>query len=160
MASCPTTFTITVGSATVQPTGSISIIAGQGQLLTENVNTSIPGFGSPSEVLVTDLNGKPVSGVPVIFTDYARNRQFVWRHGQIATGAVINSNSNGMASAAFLSSVVPNGLGSTQTQITATSLRARTSVTFYETTYPPIHRSPRQSNSLPRSPEIRSPGRS
>lgn len=129
-----TTFTITVGSATVQPTGSISIIAGQGQLLTENVNTSIPGFGSPLEVLVTDLNGKPLSGVPVTFKIIAGTGS-LFGGTVIPTGAVINSNSNGIASAAFLSSVVQNGLGSTQTQITAQASGTNI-LTFYETTYP------------------------
>lgn len=128
------TFTITVGSATVQATGAISIVAGQGQLLTENVNTSIPGFGSPLEVLVTDLTGKPLSGVPVTFKIISGTGS-LFGGSVIPGGAVIDSNASGIASAAFLTSVVQNGLGSTQTQINAQA--AGTNIlTFYETTYP------------------------
>jgi uncharacterized protein (TIGR03437 family) len=129
-----TTFTITVGSATVQPTGSISIVAGQGQLLTENVNTSIPGFGSPLEVLVTDLTGKPLSGVNVTFKIVSGTGS-LFGGTVIPTGAVITSNASGIASAAFLTSVVQNGLGSSQTQITAQATGTNV-LTFYETTYP------------------------
>jgi uncharacterized protein (TIGR03437 family) len=128
------TFTVTVGSATVQPTGSISIVAGQGQLLTENVNTSIPGFGSPLQVLVTDLNGKPLNGVPVTFK-ITSGTGSLFGGTVIPTGVVINSNASGISSAAFLTSVVQNGLGSTQTQITAQASGTNI-LTFYETTYP------------------------
>ena len=130
----PYDFTISVGSATVQSAGTLSIVSGQGQLLTENVNTSIAGFGSPLEALVVDLNGKPVANVPVVFS-ITSGTGSLFGGSKTATGVTINTNAQGVASAAFLSSVVPNGLGSAQTQITATSAGTNT-VTFYETTYP------------------------
>jgi len=130
----PYVFSIQVGSPTVQNAGSLSILAGQGQLLTENVNTSIAGFGSPLEVLVSDLNGKPVSGAAVTFS-IASGTGSLFGGSKTATGVTINSNAAGVASAAFLTSVVANGLGSSQTQITAKAAGTN-QVTFYETTYP------------------------
>lgn len=130
----PYDFTITVGSATVQNVGSVSIVAGQGQLLTENVNTSLPGFGSPLEVLVTDLNGKPINGTPVTFA-ITSGTGTLFGGSKTATGVTANSNSQGIATAAFLTSVVQNGLGSIQTTISAKATGTNT-VTFYETTYP------------------------
>ena len=124
-------FTITVGSATVQNAGSIAIVAGQGQLMTENNNTGIPGFGSPLEVLVTDLNGKPVSGSSVTF-------KITNGPGSLFGGSntlAVKSNAQGVASVGFLSNVVPLGLGSVQTQVAAQASGTNT-VTFYETTYP------------------------
>jgi len=130
----PYDFTISVGSTTAPSAGTLSIVAGQGQLLTENVNTSIAGFGSPLEALVVDLNGKPVANVPVVFT-ITSGTGSLFGGAKTATGVTINTNAQGVASAGFLTSVVPNGLGSAQTQITATSAGTN-SVIFYETTYP------------------------
>jgi uncharacterized protein (TIGR03437 family) len=127
----PVGFNVTVGSATVQNAGALSIVAGQGQLITENNNTDIPGFGSPMEVLVTDLNGKPVSGAAVTF-------KVSTGPGTLFGGSstlVANSNAQGVASAGFLSNVVPLGLGSVQTEVTAQATGTNM-VTFYETTYP------------------------
>jgi uncharacterized protein (TIGR03437 family) len=135
----PYGFTITVGSATVQNAGSIAIIAGQGQLISENINTSNQGHGSPLEVLVTDLNGKPVSGASVTFKLQSGSGTVVTAPpaggSTIPTGLVTTSNANGVASAGFLTSVVPLGLASSPAQITATATGTNT-VTFYETTYP------------------------
>ena len=127
-------FTVTVGSATVQNVGALSIVAGQGQLITENVNTLLPGFGSPLSVLVTDLNGKPVSGATVTFS-LTSGPGSLFGGTKTATGATATSNASGVASVGFLSNVVPLGLGSVGTQITAKATGTNT-LTFYETTYP------------------------
>ena len=135
----PYGFTITVGSATVQNAGSIAIIAGQGQPISENINTSNQGHGSPLEVLVTDLNGKPVSGASVTFklTSGSGTVETAPPSGGslIPNGLVTTSNANGVASAGFLTSVVPLGLASSPAQITATATGTNT-VIFYETTFP------------------------
>ncbi|MBV8818786.1 MAG: Ig-like domain-containing protein, partial [Acidobacteriaceae bacterium] len=55
----------TGGSGT--PTGGLSIIAGQGQILFQNNNTNIAGFGSPLLVKVTDANGNPVPNPQVTY---------------------------------------------------------------------------------------------
>jgi uncharacterized protein (TIGR03437 family) len=54
---------------------------------------------------------------------------------ETSTGATVTSNANGVASVGFLSNVVPLGLGSVGSQITAKATGTNT-VTFYETTYP------------------------
>jgi uncharacterized protein (TIGR03437 family) len=127
-------FTVTVGSATTPNAGALAIIAGQGQLVTEDINTSLSGFGSPLQVLVTDLNGKPVSGAAVAFA-IVTGPGTLFGGTQTATGATVSSNSQGVASVGFLSSSVPLGLGSVGTQISAKAAGTN-SVTFYETTYP------------------------
>ncbi len=132
-------FTITVGSGSVQVSGGVAIIAGQGQLLTENVNSSNTGFGSPLSVLVTDLNGKPVANVPVIF-NLTSGKGTVLGAAGFSTkvgvnSATITTNAQGVASAAFLTTVVDPGLSFTQATITAHA-SGTNSVTFYETTYP------------------------
>jgi uncharacterized protein (TIGR03437 family) len=127
-------FTINVGSGTVQNAGTAVIVAGQGQLLGENINSSIPGFGSLLTVLITDLNGKPVSGAKVIFT-ITSGSATLFGGAAFANGVTINTNAQGLASAAILTSVVPPGLGFTQASITAKAAGTNT-VTFYETTYP------------------------
>jgi uncharacterized protein (TIGR03437 family) len=127
-------FTVTVGSATTPNAGALAILAGQGQLVTENINTSLAGFGSPLEVLVTDLNGKPVSDAAVAFT-IVTGPGTLFGGTQTSTGATANSNAQGVASVGFLSSSVPLGLGSVGTQISAKAAGTN-SVTFYETTYP------------------------
>jgi uncharacterized protein (TIGR03437 family) len=132
----PYGFIITVGTPTAANAGVIAIVAGQGQLLRENVNTSIPGFGSPLETLVTDLNGKPLSGVAVTYKLISgTGTLFGGTSISNGTTATISTNSQGIASAAYLSSVVPLGLASNGAEITALANGTNT-VTFYETTYP------------------------
>ncbi|HLK20744.1 MAG TPA: hypothetical protein VKT81_17440 [Bryobacteraceae bacterium] len=132
----PYGFIITVGTPTSANAGVISIVAGQGQLLRENVNTSIPGFGSPLLALVTDLNGKPLSNVPVTYKLISgTGTLFGGTSISNGTTATINTNSQGIASAAYLTSVVPLGLASNGAQITAQAPGTNV-ITFYETTYP------------------------
>ncbi len=132
----PYGFTITVGTPTAPNAGIISIVAGQGQLLRENVNTSIPGFGSPLETLVTDLNGKPLSNVAVTYKLVSgTGTLFGGTSISNGTAATINTNAQGIATAAYLTSVVPLGLASNGAQITAQA-KGTNVVNFYETTYP------------------------
>ena len=50
------------------------------------------------------------------------------------TGVTVNTNASGQASASFLSTSVPPGLGSIQSTVTAKAAGSNT-VTFYESTY-------------------------
>jgi uncharacterized protein (TIGR03437 family) len=136
-------FLTTVGT----PTGGtapnvLSIIAGQGQLVSENVNTGLPGFGSPLVVQVSDSNGKALSGVTVTYT-------ITQGSGSIKVGTNPNSNSlaatsgdatkgfaAGQVSVNFVSPQVPlNGTDFTQTAITV-SAPGTNSVNFYISTTP------------------------
>jgi len=131
-------FTVTVGTSSTGPSaGTMIIISGQGQLLPQNTNTSIAGFGSPLTVQVNDVNGKPVSGVTVIFTIQSGPGSLSAIGGTtIPNGAKVNTNSQGQASVGYLSSVVGPGLGHVQTQIVAKATGTN-GVTFYENTFPP-----------------------
>jgi len=132
----PYGFTITVGSVTLPNSGNLSIVAGQGQVLPSNVNTDEPNTGSPLTVLLTDVNGKPINGSPVTFTiNNPALGTLGTGIGIIGAGSVIvQTNSQGQASANFGTTNVPPGLGSQQAQITVKG-NGTNAVTFYVTTY-------------------------
>jgi adhesin/invasin len=134
------TYTMTVGSGGGGPTaGGISIVAGQGQIVLENNNTSNPGFGSPLIVQVNDANGKPVVGASVTFAitqGLGAVGALGGQPGSTPGSIVLSTDNNGQASVGFQSGTVGiNGNNFTQTTITATAPGVNT-VTFYETTTP------------------------
>lgn len=144
----PAIVTVTAGGATANftfnigtggggggtPTGGLSIVAGQGQLIFENNNTGIPGFGSPLVVKVTDINGVPVPNASVTFS-------FSTGVGTLLGGSptpdgfgtIITTDAKGIASAAFLSTTIPPFSGFIQAGIQA-SAPGTNSVLFYIST--------------------------
>jgi uncharacterized protein (TIGR03437 family) len=150
-ASGPLTVTATAGSQTAAytmtvgsggggaATGGISIIAGQGQVVFENNNTGIPGFGSPLTVQVNDTTGKPVAGAAVTFAltqGPGSVTALGSQPGTVPNSIIVNTDNTGQASADFLSSTIgQNGQGFASTTITASATGAG-SVNFYMTTTP------------------------
>ena len=133
-------YTMNVGSGGGGPTtGGISIIAGQGQVVFENNNTGIPGFGSPLTVQVNDTTGKAVVGTAVTFAltqGPGSVTALGSQPGTVPNSIIVNTDNNGQASADFLSSVIgQNGQGFASTTITASATGAG-SVNFYMTTTP------------------------
>lgn len=139
----PFGFTITVGSTTTPNSGNLTLIAGQGQILPSEVNSAQQGRGSALTVMLSDLNGKPIIGGPVTFAitpgPGSGGGQLESLAGfstsGIPNGLVVKTNSKGLASVSFQTSVVPTGLGNTQTTITAKGTGTNT-ITFFETVYP------------------------
>jgi len=133
-------YTMNVGSGGGGPTtGGISIIAGQGQVVFENNNTGIPGFGSPLTVQVNDTTGKPVVGTAVTFALTQGPGSVTApgsQPGTVPNSIIVNTDNNGQASANFLSSIIgQNGQAFASTTITASASGAG-SVNFYMTTTP------------------------
>jgi uncharacterized protein (TIGR03437 family) len=133
-------YTMTVGSGGGgAATGGISIIAGQGQVVFENNNTGIPGFGSPLTVQVNDTTGKPVAGAAVTFAltqGPGSVTALGSQPGTVPNSIIVNTDNTGQASADFLSSTIgQNGQGFASTTITASATGAG-SVNFYMTTTP------------------------
>lgn len=136
-------FTINVGAATTVGAGTMTIVAGQGQLIAPDTSTN----GSPYDhltVQVSDVNGNPVSGTTVTFTvtptatasgPGTLSLAAGFKGSATVNGIAVTTNAQGQAAADFLSTVTSNGLGYSQTAITAKS-SATNSVIFYETTYP------------------------
>lgn len=127
-------FNVTVastGQGSVGPT--LTIVAGQGQLLGQNNSTTSGEFGSSLQVLASDANGNPISGLAVTFTVPAGQGTLQLNGGGGLTETV-NTNAAGIASVDFLSTQVPNNsTGYLQTLVTASATSAK-SVTFYITT--------------------------
>ena len=117
----------------------ITIIAGQGQVVFENTNTGISGFGSPFIVQINDTTGKPVPGASVTFT-VSQGPGTVTapqsQPGGVPNSIIVTADNNGQASANFLSNTVgQNGNGFVSTTVTASASGAG-SVNFYMTTVP------------------------
>ncbi len=133
------TMTVSTGGGGGPTTAGISIIAGQGQIVFENNNTGIPGFGSPLIVQINDTKGNPVAGAAVTFTVTQGPGSVTAlgsQPGTVPNSIVVNADNTGQASASFLSSNIgQNGLGYAGTTITASAPGAG-SVNFYMTTTP------------------------
>jgi uncharacterized protein (TIGR03437 family) len=133
-------YTMNVGSGGGGPTtGGISIIAGQGQIVFENNNTGIPGFGSPLTVQINDTTGKAVVNAAVTFAltqGPGSVTALGSQPGTVPNSIIVNTDNNGQASADFLSSIIgQNGQAFASTTITASAPGAG-SVNFYMTTTP------------------------
>ena len=113
---------------------SVTIVAGQGQVVNENFNTGTPGFGNPFVVAVKDVTGAAVVGAPVTFSVQGPGNVSSGQQG--ATNGVtttVNSDANGLASAAFLSQTINPGSGYQQTIVSASAPGTNT-VQFFITT--------------------------
>jgi len=113
----------------------LSILAGQGQLLSADTNTAEGSqFGSPLEVLLADSNGTPLPGVAVTFSVPSSGGAIIVNGSGGAT-QIVNTSSNGTAEVNFLTtSLSPsNDIGYAQTSVTVSAPGAN-SVVFYITT--------------------------
>lgn len=132
------TFSVNVSTSTTTSTGpTLTIIAGQGQLMgTETSTANGPGYGSPLQVLATDAIGNPIANLPVTFTVPSSEGTLQVNGGGSSTQTV-NTNSSGVASVDFETTLLPDNdnQGYLQTQITASAANTNT-VTFYITTVP------------------------
>ncbi len=128
---------VTVAVPTAVTANQLTIIAGQGQIVPENNNSSVGIAGSPLKVLITDSNGQPVTGAAVNFLiTSGSGTLFVSQSG--ATSQTVNTDANGYASVNFLSSVVQGAdltQDFTQTTVTASAPGTNTAL-FYITTVP------------------------
>ncbi len=143
----PITVTATVGSLTASFSVNVSttaqggggptltIVAGQGQLMFNDTSTaSGPLYGSPLQVLATDINGNPIAGLPVTFSVPSSGGTLVGTEGG-ASSQVVSTNTAGIASVDFLTTQVPDSAtqGFVQTLVTASAANT-TDVIFYITT--------------------------
>ncbi len=135
-ASLQSTFSVVVSSTLQsQSAPTLTIIAGQGQLMSADTSTSAgPGFGSPLQVLAADANGNPIVGLPITFSvPTALGTLLV--NGAGADTQVVKTNAAGVASVDFLSTSLSNSdsQGFLQSLVTATAANTN-AVTFYITT--------------------------
>ena len=144
----PITVTATVGSltatfpidvsSTAQGGGgpTLTIVAGQGQLMTAQTSTMGDEFGTTLQVLAADANGNPISGLPVTFSVPPADGT-LQSNGGGAASQVVNTNTDGIASVDFETPGLPsdNNQGYLQSLITATATNTK-AVTFYITAVP------------------------
>jgi len=132
------TFPIEV-STTAQGGGgpTLTIVAGQGELMFVNTSTVGGEFGSPLEVLATDVNGNPIIGLPVTFSVPSSEGTIEVSGSPGADTQTVNTNSDGIASVDFLTTSLPSNDNQGFLQSLVTASAANTSaVTFYITTVP------------------------
>jgi uncharacterized protein (TIGR03437 family) len=136
VASLVATFSTTVSTTAQSGTGpTLTIVAGQGQLLFSDTSTANGTlYGSPLEVLATDINGNPIAGLPVTFSVPSTAGTLVGAGGGADT-QLVDTNTAGIASVNFLSTNVPGGEAYLQTLVTASAANTN-SVSFYVTTVP------------------------
>jgi uncharacterized protein (TIGR03437 family) len=130
------TFSVVV-STTAQSggTSTLSILAGQGQLLFADTSTAAgPGYGSPLQVLAADVNGNPIIGLPVTFSLPVADGTLLV-NGAGGESQVVNTNAAGVASVDFLTTSLSTNdtQGFLQSLVTASATNTN-AVTFYITT--------------------------
>ena len=132
------TFPIDI-STTAQGGGgpTLTIVAGQGQLMFVNTSTVGGEFGSPLEVLATDVNGNPIIGLPVTFSVPSSEGTIEVSGAAGADTQTVNTNTDGIASVDFLTTSLPSNdnQGFLQSLVTASAANTR-AVTFYISTVP------------------------
>jgi uncharacterized protein (TIGR03437 family) len=134
------TFPIDV-STTAQGGGgpTLTIVAGQGQLMAIDTSTASGlAYGSPLQVLASDVNGNPIIGLPVTFSVPPTGGTLEVSGLAGADSQVVNTNTAGVASVDFLTTSLPSddSLGYLQTLVTASAANTN-AVTFYITAVPP-----------------------
>jgi adhesin/invasin len=132
--SLPANFTLNV-SPTAEGGGSptLTIVAGQGQLLGEHYSTQGGEFGSSLQVLASDVNGNPIASLPVTFS-IPSNEGTLEVTGGGGISQTVETNTSGVASVDFLSTAVPQNAVYLQSLVTASASNTNT-VTFYITTF-------------------------
>ncbi|HYL76942.1 MAG TPA: hypothetical protein VEU96_22185 [Bryobacteraceae bacterium] len=125
-------FTVNVGKVGGGVTGGLVIIAGQGELLPPNTSTSVNG--SPLIVRLNDLNGNPVPNTPITFTIATGQGTLVGPPSDDPLSTVVTTDTKGLASINFLTTVIPSFPGFLNTTIVASSPDGA-NVTFFVTTF-------------------------
>jgi uncharacterized protein (TIGR03437 family) len=124
------------GTATGGGGPTLTIIAGQGQLMAADTSTTGgAAYGSHLQVLASAANGSPIANLPVTFSVPATEGTLEV-NGTGGLLQIVNTNSAGVASVDFLTtSLTGNGIqqGYNQSLVTA-SATGTNSVTFYITT--------------------------
>ena len=124
-------FTLNVGASSTGSVGTISIVAGQGEVFEGGDSTLDPG-GTALSVLVKDANGAPLPGAPVTFR-VALGTGTVFTSSGGGASVTVESDGNGIASCDYSSTLVTDQVNQySQSQVTA-SAPGTTSVTFYLT---------------------------
>lgn len=128
-------FSLNISTSTQNSGPTLTIVAGQGQLMIEQTSTLLgPQYGSPLQVLATDTNGKPIANLPVTFT-VPSGGGTLQANGGGASSQTVNTNGSGIASVDFESTSVPLAQDYLQTTVTASASNTN-SVTFYITAVP------------------------
>ena len=132
--------TFSVDVSTTAPGGgpTLTIVAGQGQLMVAGTNTAGgPLYGSSLQVLASDANGNPVNGLPVTFSVPSSGGTLEVSGVEGADSQVVNTNSAGVASVDFLTTSLPSNdtQGYLQSVVTASAANTQ-AVNFYITTVP------------------------
>jgi uncharacterized protein (TIGR03437 family) len=126
------TFSLNI-STTAQSTGpTLTIVAGQGQLMAEETTTALgPAYGTSLQVMATDANGNPISDLPIIFSVPAGDGT-LQASGVGASSQTVDTNSSGIASIDFETTLLPanDNQAYFQSLITASAANSNT-VTFY-----------------------------
>jgi uncharacterized protein (TIGR03437 family) len=133
------TFTIDVSATQGGGGSTLTIVAGQGQLLPIESSTAAgSGFGSALEVLATAANGSPIANLPVTFSVPSTGGTIQVSGVAGAASQVVNTNSTGVASVNFLTTSLPenDAQGFLQSLVTASAANT-TPVTFYITAVNP-----------------------
>jgi uncharacterized protein (TIGR03437 family) len=129
------TFPIQV-STTAQGAGgpTLTIVAGQGQIMIADTSTVGGMFGTSLQVLATDGNGNPIAGLPVTFSVPPSGGTLLVSGTPGADTKVVNTNSAGVASVDFQTTTVSgdNNQGYLQSLVTASATNTN-AVTFYIT---------------------------
>jgi uncharacterized protein (TIGR03437 family) len=130
------TFSVVVSTTALSGgTSTLTIIAGQGQLMFADTSTAAgPGYGSSLQVLASDINGNPIASLPVTFSIPSAGGTLLV-NGSGADSQVVNTNAAGVASVDFLSTSLSNNdtQGFLQSLVTASAANTN-AVTFYITT--------------------------
>lgn len=132
-------FTVNVGSSSGTGTGTsssggIAITGGQGEILTEG-NTTIAN-NAPLSVLVTDVNGNPITGATVSFSLTSGGGALLSTNTTTATSATTATGTTDSTGTATVNFEAPSPIEPSNfvtTTVTATT-SSGSSVTFYETT--------------------------
>lgn len=132
--SVSTNFSLNI-SSTAQSSGpTLTIVSGQGQLMTEETSTQLGSqYGSPLQVLATDMNGNPIGGLAVTFSVPAGDGT-IQANGGAASSQTVTTDASGIAAVDFETTSLPanDSQGYFQTSVTASALNTN-SLTFYIT---------------------------
>jgi uncharacterized protein (TIGR03437 family) len=138
----PVNFNINLGTGTGPGSpgqgqgGLLAITAGQGIVAYQDLSVG-NGYGPPLTVQVTDAAGAPLPNTTVTFTNTTPiDGSLSGGNGTINNGTItVTTNSNGIASAAYVTNAIETNLGHSQAVVTA-SAPGEGMVSFYLTIIP------------------------
>ncbi len=133
-----TSFTVNIGGGASGPgsSGGLSIVAGQGQIISEL--SSLSASSSLLTVKLTDSAGNPVANAPIVFSIQSGTGSLAGGSSFGGGGTTVSTDQNGLAATDFTaSSVAPSPPSFSQTVISA-STPSGNSVTFYVSAVPAV----------------------